>query len=107
MSLVLTDIQEVTLSVAPVSAAGNPAPVEGPPVWSVSDPTVGAVTVAADGLSAKFVTTGKLGLCQVNVSADADLGPGVKTITGVLEVEVVASEAANLGVTAGTPADKA
>ncbi len=103
---VLTDVQKVGLSVAPTTAAGNPAKVDGAPEWSVSDPTLGGLTVAEDGLSAEFVTTGKLGSCQVNVTADADLGSGVTTITGVLEIEVTASQATNLGVTAGTPENK-
>lgn len=106
MKLVLTDIQQVELSIAPVDAAGNPAPVDGVPTWDVSDPTLGTLTVATNGLSAMFVTSGKLGSGQINVSADADMGEGVKTITGVQEIEITASEATSLGITAGTPTNK-
>lgn len=104
--LVLTDVQKVALAIAPKSAAGNPAQVDGAPVWSSSDETILTLTVAPDGLSAEAVTTGKLGTVQVNVSADADLGEGAKTITGVLDIEVKASEAVSLDVSAGTPSDK-
>jgi hypothetical protein len=106
-ALVLTDLQQVELSVAPVNAVGNPAPVDGEPVWAVSDPTVLTLQIASDGFSALAVTTGKLGTCQVSVSADADLGPGVTTLTGTLDIEVKASQAVNLGMTVGTPTDKA
>lgn len=106
MALILTDVQKVELSINPTSAAGNPAPVDGAPVWTSSDETVLTVTASEDGLSAVAVTTGKLGKAQVNVSADADMGEGVKTITGVLDVEVRVSEAVSLAVTAGTPTDK-
>lgn len=106
MALVLTDVQKVQLSISPTSAAGNPAPVDGVPVWASSDETVLVVTASEDGMSAEAVTTGKLGKAQVNVSADADLGEGVKTITGVLDVEVKVSEAVSLTVSAGTPTDK-
>lgn len=106
MSLILTDVQKVELSISPTSAAGNPAPVDGSPVWTSSDETVLTVTASEDGLSAVAVTTGKLGKAQVNVSADADMGEGVKTVTGVLEVEVRVSEAVSLAVTSGTPTDK-
>lgn len=106
MALVLTDIQKVSLSITPTSAAGNPAPVDGAPVWTSSDESVLTVTASADGLSAEAVTTGKLGVAQVSVSADADLGEGVTTITGVLDVEVKASEAVSLAVSAGTPTNK-
>lgn len=103
MALILTDIQKVTLSISPRSAVGNPAPVDGVPVWQVSDSSVLEVTTAEDGFSAVAVTTGKLGVCQVSVSADADIGEGVQTITGVLDVEVKASAAVNLDISAGTP----
>lgn len=106
MSLILTDVQKVELSISPTSAAGNPAPLDGAPVWSSSDESVLVVTASEDGLSAVAVTTGKLGRAQVNVSADADLGEGVKTITGVLDVEVRVSEAVSLAVSAGSPTDK-
>ena len=106
MALVLTDIQKVSLSITPTSAAGNPAPVDGAPVWTSSDESVLTVTASADGLSAEAVTTGKLGVAQVSVSADADLGEGVTTITGVLDVEVKASEAVSLAVSAGTPTNQ-
>jgi hypothetical protein len=105
MSLTLTDIQEVPLSVAPVDAAGNPGKIDGVPAWTASDPTVGTLQVAADGLTAKFVTTGKLGVCQVTVTANPT--GGTAPITGHLDIEVTGSEATSLTVTAGTPVNKA
>jgi len=106
MALILTDVQKVSLSIQPVSAAGNPAPVDGAPVWSSSAPDVVTVTAAPDGMSAVAVTTGKLGTAQISVSADADLGAGVTTITGTLDLEVQASQAVSLNVTAGAPENK-
>ena len=103
MALVLTDEQKVALSVVATTAAGNPAQVEGAPVWSISDPTILTLAVDPAGFNAVATTNGPLGLCQVNVSADADLGTGVRTITALLDVEVVAAEAAALGITAGAP----
>lgn len=104
--LVLTDVQKVSLSISPVSAAGNPASIDGVPTWSTSDDTVLTLEVAEDGLSAVALTTGKLGTAQVSVVADADLGEGVKELTGVLDVEVKASEAVSLELNAGTPENK-
>lgn len=101
--LTLTDIQKVHLTIAPVDAAGNPAPVDGIPSWSSSDESVLTVSAAADGMSADAVTVGPLGNAQVNVSADADLGEGIETLTGTLDVEVVASQATSLGISAGVP----
>jgi hypothetical protein len=106
MALVLTDIQKVTLSISPKSAAGNPAPVDGVPSWSVSDASVASIVVSENGLSAEVVTTGALGTVQVVVDADADLGEGVETITGVLDIEVKASAAVTLDIGAGVPESK-
>lgn len=104
--LVLTDIQKVDVAIAPKSAAGNPAVVDGAPVWSCSDETVLTLTVAEDGFSAVVETTGKLGVAQVSVTADADMGEGVKAVSGVLDIEVKASEAVTLDISAGVPTDK-
>lgn len=101
--LILTDIQKCSLLIQPVDAKGNPAPVDGAPTWSVADPTILSVTPAADGLTAVIVAIGPLGTTQVNVQADADLGSGVTTITGLLDVQVTASIATGLTISAGTP----
>ena len=101
--LILTDVQKVTLSISPKGAAGNPAPVQDV-TWEVSDPTIVTVTPdAANPLSAVVTTTGTLGTAQVSASADADMGDGVKTITGVLDIEVRASEAVMFDINAGVP----
>lgn len=104
MALILTDVQKVGLSVSFVTAKGNPAAVDGLPVWSVSDATVLSVVPAADGLSADVVAVGPLGTSQVSVTADADLGEGVRALIGTLDVTVVASEAASIVINAGVPA---
>jgi hypothetical protein len=102
----LTDVQEVDLSIQPVDKKGNAAPVEGAPAWSSSMPDVVSLTVAEDGLSAKAVAVGPLGVAQILVEADADLGEGIKPISGTLDIEVVPSEAVGLSVVAGVPVDQ-
>lgn len=103
MALVLTDEQKVSMTVQPLTAAGNPAQVDGPPVWSTSNPDILTVTASPDGLSAVAVTVGPVGSSQVSVSVDADLGAGVRTLTAALDVDVVAAGASTLGIIAGTP----
>lgn len=104
--LILTDSQQVDLSVAFLDKANNPAPVDGTPTWSSSDETVVTLTVAADGLSATAVTTGTLGTAQVSVTADADLGEGTTAISGVLDITVQAGAAVVANINAGTPTEK-
>lgn len=104
MSLILTDEQKCPLAVAFTTAAGNPAPVDGTPSWNVSNPEViPNLEVSEDGMSAVIRRPGALGVCQVSVTADADLGEGVVQITGVMDVEVKPAQAVNVGITAGTP----
>ncbi len=103
MSLILTDEQKCTLSVVFKTAAGNPAKVDGVPQWSVSDSNLLALTNSVDGMSVVITTVGPLGTAQVNVTADADLGEGVRPITGTLDVEVHAAEAVAVGISAGVP----
>lgn len=89
---------------------GEPAPVDGVPVWASSDETVLKVTPDATGMSAAVDTVG-VGTARVSVTADADLGSGVSTITGVSEdVNVTIgpnSVASHLTLDLGAPADKA
>ena len=61
-----------------------------------------ALTVADDGLSAS-VAGGSPGTAQIRVNVDADLGDGVRLITGVLDVQVVGGEVAVVDILAGTP----
>lgn len=99
--LVLPVDKKVPASVQPVDAKGNPAQVEGAPVWTSSAENIATVTAAADGLSAEVTPTGALGTCQINVTADADLGSGVTEIIGVLDVTTVAGEAVALQIQTG------
>lgn len=106
MTLILTDEQKVTLSIQPLTQAGNPAKVDGKPVWSVSNPELISISESEDGLSVVASTVGPLGSAQVSVSADADLGEGVRELFSILDVEVIAAEAVSLGIVAGTPEPK-
>lgn len=99
----LTDEQKVSLSVGFFTKAGNPARIDGAPVWASSNPSVVEVTPSEDGLTATATSVGPLGVVQVTVSADADLGEGTRLITGVLDIEVLAAEAVSAGISAGTP----
>jgi hypothetical protein len=105
MSLILTDSQQVTLTIQPVDKAGNPAHVEGV-AWTTSDTTILTVVAAEDGLSAVAASTGKLGTSQVNVTADALIGDAVAEITGVIDVEVKAGQAVAITIAAGLPEEK-
>ena len=105
-SMKITDVQKVVGSIAPQDAAGNPAPVDGVPVWESSDTSIVTVTAAPDGMSAVVEAVGPLGTAQVSVSADADTGEGVVTITALADIEVLASQATAVGISFGVPEAK-
>lgn len=105
MGLTLSTVQKCPVSITPVDKKGNKAPVDGIPEWNVSAPGIVSLFPAADGMSCDIVALA-LGTAQVNVKADADLGSGVTTITGVLDVEVVASQAVGFAINTGTVVDQ-
>ena len=95
--------EKLPLSIDVKDAQGNVAVVDGAPAWALTDDTVGSLTVSADGLSAEFIPAGIVGSVQVQVSVDADLGVGVKSILGTLDVEVLSGEAVSVSIVAGAP----
>ena len=105
-AFILTDSQEVSASIAYVDKAGNPASVEGAPVWASSDDSVLTVLAAADGMSATASSTGKLGTAQLTVTADADLGAGVTSLTAMQDFEIIAGAAVAGNFTLGAPTEK-
>lgn len=92
MATICTIDQNLPFTLSFTDRNGNPAPVDGAPVVTTSDATVGVVEMAPDGLSGMFVSAGA-GVCQVQVTADADLGAGVVTLTAVADVEVQSGQA--------------
>lgn len=105
-SMIIKATQEFDASVAFQDSLGNPAPVEGVPTWVNSNESVLSMVVAADGLSAVISAVGVPGSGQISVQADADLGEGVTTITGVLDVEVQPGDAVNVVLNTGPVRDR-
>jgi hypothetical protein len=103
--LQLTDTQQVPVQIAGADKKGAPAPVQNP-TFTSSDPNVATVTQDTTDPTKATVVAGLPGTCQIQVSADADLGDGVTTISGVLDITVVAGQAASIAVTAGTPVEQ-
>lgn len=94
---------KLPLSIKLVDKFGNPAAVDGAPVWTLTNPALGSLVVAEGGLSAEFIPAGAVGSLVVQVSADADLGEGVKTIFGELPVDLLAGDAVSVVIEAGEP----
>lgn len=103
----LTATQQVLLLVRFTDRLGNPAPVDEPPEWLVDNPNVVALEPAADGMSCLCKAVGPIGIANVTLRADADLGDGTEHIVGTHEFEIVAGEAVSVEITVGTPASAA
>lgn len=102
----LTDTQQVTVTAAFVDKKGNPAQVDGVPVWLVDNDSVLALAPAADGKSCVVSAVGPLGTAKVSMKADADLGAGVVEIIGVLDIEVTGGQATTVTLTPGTATEQ-
>jgi len=98
MATLSTDEFYDAVTLAITNSHGDPAPVDGVPVWASSDETVLALTVAADGMSARVDTVG-VGTARIAISADSDMGAGVTAITGVSEDVDVTLGASHLAST--------
>lgn len=101
--------EKAELPVVFLDALDNVAKVDGIPQWGVVGPELGVLTVADDGMSATFLPS-MVGVCKIQVKADADLNPnataedgsqtGVKTIIGECELDISAGEAVKVVIDA-------
>lgn len=99
----MTSEQKVRVTLAPTTATGNPSSLDGAATFTVES---GDATVEnIDELSA-WIISGTAGVSVVSVSADADLGEGVQTITDSITVTVSDPFAANLGLLISEPEPK-
>lgn len=102
---VLKATQQVEINLAVTDRKGNPAKVDGVPNWLSSALDIVTVHQSPDGMSAVAVAN-QIGTAQIRVEADADLGDGVVPIVGVLDVEVLAGDAAVIVLNPGQPVDQ-
>jgi hypothetical protein len=105
MDLKITNEQQIPVTLTPVTDTGKPAKLDGAPVWSVTSGD-STLIVAGDGLSATLVSSDTPGDTAYLVTADADLGSGVETISDTINLTVTGANAKNLGITSGPPEAK-
>jgi hypothetical protein len=102
---VLVDLQadkKVALSLQYTDEVGNavPAPVDAVAVYTVDDPSIIALTDNGDG-TASAAATGTLGTANVHVEASS-VSTGL-SLTGDLQLVVVAGLAERIAIVAGEP----
>lgn len=97
----ITVDQELELAIEPKDSRGNPARVDGDPVWTVGDETVLQLLPGATPFRKIVRGVGPIDASVITVTVDADLGEGVKPLSGTLAIAVVPGEASSLAITAG------
>ena len=105
MELTITSEQKVTVTANPVTAAGNPAPIDGALVVTVVSGDATVVQDPATPLSFTLVS-GVAGDSVCAVNGDADPGTGVQNLSDTVTLHVVNPFAASFGLTAGAPEPK-
>jgi hypothetical protein len=81
---------------------GRPAKIDGVPAYTNSNAAAADLQVNPDGLGGKVVHLDG-GTAQIKVEVDADLGPGIRAIIGLGDVECLPLEAQTVGLAFGTP----
>lgn len=98
LQITSTNEEKIRVTLAPVTAAGNAVMVENVVfIVDSGDATVEEI----DPNREYFVISGTGGLSTITVTADADLGEGVTTITDSIEYFVTEAQASSFGFIVG------
>ena len=92
--------QSVPLTVHPKTSEGQECQVDGIPVWQSSGSAGIILQADLDGRTC-LVTALAAGIAEIHVSADADLGEGLRAIKAGLSLRVIQPEATELIIEAG------
>lgn len=96
----ITTTQQFRITPNIVDRHNKPAPTDGEPTYASSNEAVASVVPDPGGLSALVVAQG-VGDYVISVSADADLGAGVTTISAQDSGSVTQGVATAVGLTVG------
>lgn len=105
VEITISNEQKIKVTLAPVTAGGKPATLDGIPKWEVVN-GAGTLEASADGLSCYLISSDAPGDSVFAVSADADLGDGVENIADSITLHVQGARALNLGLIVGTAEPK-
>lgn len=83
---------------------GKPAKVDGAPVWSSTTSDVIEIDQDADGMSATIHAVGE-GEAVLQITADADLGEGVKPLVAQRNIQVLPGDAVDVQLEFDAPVD--
>lgn len=107
LQIACTNEQQVPVTATPVTAAGNPAPVDGALRVTVVSGDGTVLQDPATPLAFKAVSGPSAGVTVYRVEADADQSAGEVLISDTVELTVTSEQAASFGLSAGAPEPKA
>lgn len=96
-SITITQGRRRRVVITPTTDNGAPAPVDGGIMFDGMGTDITSAPVADAPLKLWLEARGSIGTKQVKLSADANLGAEVETIEVIIDVEVIARRAKNLG----------
>jgi hypothetical protein len=96
-----TNEEQVPVTATPVTASGNPAQIDGALTVTVQSGDGTVLQDPAFPLVFRAVSGAVGGVTVYAVSADADLGAGVVTISDTVTYNVTSASAASFGLAAG------
>lgn len=105
MTFTISPDKKRTFRLAIKAANGKPAPIDGVPTWEISPTGPVSLFPASDGMTCEIAWL-KDGLTTLTVTADADLGTGVKTISNTAEIEALTLEASSIEISADDEVDQ-
>lgn len=92
---------QIDLSVEILNKKGRPARVDGLLNWkALKGGELGELKVSSDGMKASFIPAGDEGDLEIEVEGDADLGAGVKSLKGSVQIKLLPLEASAIKVVA-------
>lgn len=108
MALTMTSTQQASGQVQPIDSKGNPAKVEAGTVeYEIGDPAlVEVIEDEADETKFTVKALGPVGVTQLTIRADADLGEGVKSIETFAAIEITPAGAVGFGIAFNAPEEQ-
>ena len=101
--LALTTEYMVMASIAPVTPGGDPASVDGEPVWDVTSGEGSIAELTPPDPMKRWLSAEASGDVVFTVTADADMGAGVVTLADTFLLHFSNPMAAQLGASLGAP----
>lgn len=100
ISRTITNEQKVPFTIAPKTATGKDAKIDGKPTVEVTEGDA-TCELAEDGMSGFLISGDSASESKFMLTADADLGEGVENIQQEISLIVTLANAADLGFSFG------